>query len=94
MDSFDRAEIQRLVNRLKNIVTDLHRSAALTDVAIERIECKLNGGATRDEPWDVYMLNRYIACENSKNARGYHRLDGRELEIWHELLSITGADKL
>lgn len=94
MDSFDRVEIQRLVNRLKNVVTDLHKSAALTDMAIERIECKLNDGTTKDEPWDVYMLNRYIACQNSKNARGYHRLDGKEIEIWSELLKITGADKL
>lgn len=94
MDSFDRAEIQRLVNRLKNVVTDLHRSAALTDTAIERIECRLYGESHYKEPWDTWMLNRYIACQNSKNARGYHRLDGNEIEIWSELLKITGADKL
>jgi hypothetical protein len=94
MDSFDRAEVQRLVNRLKNVVSDLHRSAAITDMVIERIECRLNGGSTEDQEWDKFMLNRYIECMNTKSARRYYRLEDREHAIWYELLKITGADKL
>ena len=94
MDSFDNAEIQRLVNKLKNVVADLHRSAAITDMAIERIECKLHGTSTAEKDWDKFMLNRYIACMNTKNARRLDRLEHKEYDIWDELLKITGADKL
>ena len=90
--------LHRLVLELKDIRDDLHRSAAFTDTAINRLENKLQLQTCSDadaDDWAEYIHDLYVMCMNSKNTNHYdERLIEKEGKIWDELLEVFGSDKL
>lgn len=80
-------EATKRVNKLKDVVMNLHRSAGQLDQMIQSIEAELHGRDEVDKEWlHVFVKSQMQYREDFKTAKEYHTLDEREEFYWEKLL--------
>ncbi len=78
------AKSKELIEELKGIVMDLHRSAGTLDAIIQNIdECILD--EKDPEYMRVYILHQMNFRLCSRQSQGHINLDDKELDIWKRL---------
>ena len=80
-------QITKRIDKLKEVVMDLHRSAGQLDQLIQSIENELVGGDEIDKDFlMVFVKSQEQYREQFKTAREYHILDEKEEFYWEKLL--------
>ena len=74
-----------LLDELKDVVLELHRSAGQLDSVIQNIESELHSSSDRDY-LDALISQMLRYRIDVKNYREYNKLDTRELSIWNQLI--------
>lgn len=78
------AKSKEIIEELKGIVMDLHRSASQLDYAIQNIE-ELDG--IKDMEFvSVSVKHHYNYRNDYKIHKQYHNIEERELDIWKRLI--------
>jgi hypothetical protein len=80
--------IKDLIEELKGVVLDLHRSAGNLDQLIQTIEIEEGAPSNKEEYLKMYIRSQGLYREDFKKARGYNELDEKEKIIWKKLISL------
>lgn len=79
--------IQKRLDKLKEVVMNLHRSAGQLDQMIQSIEVELVGKDEIDKEWlMIFVKSQEDYRENYKTAHEYHILDEKEEFYWEKLI--------
>ena len=80
-------EVTKRVNKLKDVVMNLHRSAGQLDQMIQSIELELFGREEIDKEYlEAFVKSQMQYRESCKTAKEFHTLDEREEFYWEKLL--------
>ena len=86
-------EVKKIIEEMKSVVMDFHRTAAHLDNAICNLEFELSSG-NYDKDY-LLLLTKYLEREREdlKLNRGYHELNQREEELWEKLVNTIITSK-
>ena len=80
-------EVTKRVNKLKDVVMNLHRSAGQLDQMIQSIENELYGREEIDKEFlMLFVKSQEQYRESYKTACEYHILDEKEEFYWEKLI--------
>lgn len=83
----NKTQVTKRVNKLKDVVMNLHRSAGQLDQLIQSIENELVGRDEIDKDFlMVFVKSQEQYREQFKTAREYHILDEKEEFYWEKLI--------
>ena len=83
----NKTQVTKRINKLKDVVMNLHRSAGQLDQLIQSIENELVGRDEIDKDFlMVFVKSQEQYREQFKTAREYHILDEKEEFYWEKLL--------
>ena len=83
----NKTQVTKRVNKLKDVVMNLHRSAGQLDQLIQSIENELVGRDEIDKDFlMVFVKSQERYREQFKTAREYHILDEKEEFYWEKLI--------
>ena len=77
------AKSKELIEELKGIVMDLHRSASKLDDAIQSIE---HVDVKDNDFMSVYIQQQCKWRNDYKTNKQYHNIEEREIDIWIKLI--------
>lgn len=80
-------EIKNLIEEMKQVVLDLHRSAGDLDKYVQILEYEM---ADKKKPGDLDYIRAFVKCQHryrldTKKDKRYSSLDLREESIWTRL---------
>ena len=79
--------VTKRLDKLKEVVLNLHRSAGQLDQMIQSIELELVGRDEIDANWlMVFVKSQEAYRENFKTAKEYHIFDEKEEFYWEKLI--------
>lgn len=83
----NKAQVTKRVNKLKDVVMNLHRSAGQLDQLIQSIENELVGRDEIDKEYLMHFVKSQEQYRESfKTAKEYHILDEKEEFYWEKLI--------
>lgn len=83
----NKTQVTKRVNKLKDVVMNLHRSAGQLDQLIQSIENEFVGRDEIDKDFlMVFVKSQEQYREQFKTAREYHILDEKEEFYWEKLI--------
>lgn len=82
------AKMKDLIEELKGVVLNLHRSAGNLDQLIQAIEIEEGPPSNKEDYLKMYIRSQGLYREDFKKALDYNKLDEKEKIIWKKLMSL------
>ena len=87
-----RENIKEHIEELKEVVLELHRSAANLDEYIQMLEMELGNPVLENKYADM-LTKRYQTYRMVyKHDRGFNKLDEKENDIWMQLIASVNEE--
>ena len=87
-----RENIKEHIEELKEVVLELHRSAANLDEYVQMLEIELGNPVLKNKYADMLTKRYQTYRMEYKHTRGFDRLNEKENDIWMQLIASVNEE--